>query len=71
MQRFTPINQEIFPNLCSRMAQNILIFLENLYKKSLYSRCFQVNNNMSKGTFLYIKDYSRSRYNNKNIIYSA
>lgn len=72
MQRFTPINQEIFPNLCSRMPQNILIFLENLYKKkSLYSRCFQVNNNMSKGTFLYIKDYSRSRYNNRNIIYSA
>ena len=23
------------------------------------------------GTFLYIKDYSRSRYNNRNIIYSA
>ena len=34
MQRFTPINQEIFPNLCSRIPQNILIFLENLYKKN-------------------------------------
>ena len=26
---------------------------------------------MSKGTFLYIKDYSRSRYNNRNIIISV
>lgn len=47
------------------------IFRKFVQKKSLYSRCFQVNNNMSKGTFLYIKDYSRSRYNNRNIIYSA
>ena len=68
MQRFTQINQEIFPNLCSRMPQNILIFLENLYKKiPLFTLFSNKKTALNIGTSLYLKNFSKSRYDNRKL----